>query len=282
MTVIPDLDHNAYLAMPALSVSGMKQLLPPSCPALFRHWRENGRPSKHAYDIGHVAHGLVLGDGPTVVVVNAPDWRGKAAREERDAAYADGLVPVLAHEYEQCAAMAAAVRANKVADALLSHGKPEQTLTWTDPTGVPMRARVDWLPDKRPGRRFIAVDVKTTGGSAHPHEFARAAAKFEYVMQAAHYLDGIKACGLDDDPAFVLVVVETVAPYLVSLVQFGEEDLQIGREKITAAVNIYRGCVESGLWPGYSEDVETIELPAWYRIAHERDVEQEMSLDGSQ
>jgi hypothetical protein len=275
VTVIPNLDHAEYLSMPALSVSGMKQLLPPSCPALFKHWRDNPRPSKHAFDIGHVAHGLILGDGPEVVVIDAPDWRGKAAREERDAAYAESKVPVLAHEYEQCAAMAAAVRSNLLANALLSHGKPEQALTWTDPTGVPMRARVDWLPDKRPGRRFIAVDVKTTGGSAHPKEFAKAAANFLYCMQAAHYLEGIKACGLDDDPAFVLIVVETAAPHLVSLVQFTDEDLQIGREKIAEAVRIYRGCTELNVWPGYSEDIETIEMPVWFRRDHERDTEQE-------
>lgn len=278
MTVIPDVPHNEYLSMPALSVSGMKQLLPPSCPALFRHWRDNPRPSKHAYDIGHVAHGLILGDGPEVVVVDAPDWRGKAAREERDAAYADGKVPVLAHEFDECVVMAASVRANRVADALLSHGKPEQTLTWTHPDGVPMRARVDWLPDARRDGRFTAVDVKTTGGSAHPSEFARQAAKFDYAMQAQHYLDGIRACGLDDDPEFVLIVVETAEPYLVSLVEFTEYDLQIASEKIAEAVNIYRGCVESGVWPGYSPNVETIEMPAWWRIAHENDMDEEIVI----
>lgn len=282
MTVLPNVPHNEYLAMPALSVSGMKQLLPPSCPALFKHWRDNPRPSKHAFDIGHVAHGLILGDGPEVVVVDAPDWRGKAAREERDAAYAEGKVPILAHEYAECVAMAAAVHANSVASILLSGGKPEQTLTWTDPTGVPMRARVDWLPDQRDAHGFTAVDVKTTGGSAHPLEFSRQAAKFEYTMQAAHYIEGIKACGLDHNPEFVLIVVETKAPYLVSLVQFDEYDLQIGREKIAEAVNIYRGCMESGVWPGYSPNIETLEMPAWYRIAHERDVEEEMSLGGSE
>lgn len=278
MTVHPSIPHAEYLSMPALSVSGMKQLLPPSCPALFRHYRDNPQPSKHAYDIGHVAHGLILGDGPEVVVVDAPDWRGKAAREERDAAYAAGQVPVLAHEYEQCAAMAAAVRSNRLADALLSHGKPEQTLTWTDPTGVPMRARVDWLPDGRRDGRYILVDVKTTGGSAHPSEFARTAAKFEYGMQARHYMNGVKACGLDDDPEYVLIVVETSKPHLVSLVEFTEDDLQIAADKIADAVNIYRGCVESGIWPGYSPDIETIEMPAWYRIAHEQAMEEEMSL----
>jgi hypothetical protein len=261
--------------MPALSVSGMKQLLPPSCPALFKHYQENGRPAKHAFDIGHVAHGLILGDGPEVVVIDATDWRTKAAREGKEQAYAEGQVPVLAAEYAECKAMAAAVRANPTAVELLADGKPEQSLMW-ERDGIKMRGRVDWLPNKRPGKQFTAVDVKTTGKSAHPNEFARQAASFEYTMQAAHYLDGIKACGLDDDPAFVLIVVETKAPYLVSLVQFDEYDLQIGREKIAEAVNIYRGCLESGVWYGYSPEIQTIEMPAWYRITHERDTEEEM------
>lgn len=272
---MPDSEYHQH---PALSVSGMKQLLPPSCPALFKHYRDNRRPDKHAFDIGHVTHGLILGEGPEVVVVDADDWRGKAAREARTTAHAAGQVPVLAAEYEQCLAMAASVRRNPVANLLLSDGRPEQSLMWTHPTGVEVRGRVDWLPNARPGRRFTAVDVKTTSGSAHPREFAREAAKFEYAMQAAHYIDGIKACGLDDDPAFVLVVVEKTAPYLVSLVQFDEYDLHIGGEKVAEAVNIYRGCVETGVWPGYSDDVETMEMPAWYRIAHEQATEEEMSL----
>jgi hypothetical protein len=184
---------------------------------------------------------------------------------------------VLAAEYAECVAMAASVHANPLAVDLLSDGKPEQSLMWVR-DGINMRARVDWLPNKRADRRFTAVDVKTTGGSAHPNEFARVAAKFEYGMQARHYLDGIKACGLDDDPAFVLIVVETKAPYLVSLIEFTDDDLQIASEKIAEAVNIYRGCLESGVWSGYSPEVQTIEMPAWYRIAHERDTEEEMSL----
>ena len=278
MTVADNIPHAEYLQMPALSVSGMKQLLPPSCPALFKHYQSNRRPEKRAYDFGHLVHGLVLGDGPTIVTLPYPDWRTKSAQAAAKEAHAAGDVPILWHEFSQGMAAASAVLRNPTAADLLARGRPEQTLTWTDPTGVPMRARVDWLPDKRPGQQFTAVDLKTTGGSAHPSEFARQAAKFEYVMQAAHYMDGIKACGLDDDPAFVLIVVETSAPHLVSLVQFDEYDLQIGREKIAEAVNIYRGCVESGVWPGYSEEVQTIEMPAWYRIAHENDVEEEITI----
>lgn len=278
MTVIPDLPHAEYLRMAALSVSGMKQLLPPSCPALFKHNRENQRPSKRAFDFGHLVHNMVLGEGPEFIPLPFENYLSKAAKAARDEAYAAGQIPILWEEFCRAIECAKVVRSNPLADDLLSHGKPEQSLTWTNPDGVPMRARVDWLPDKRPDRRFTAVDVKTTGGSAHPDEFARQAAKFNYCMQARHYLDGIKACGLDDDPAFVLIVVETNAPHLVSLVQFTEEDLQIAAEKIAAAVQIYRGCVESGTWPGYGEEIATIEMPAWYRMDHERDVIEEMEI----
>src|SRR3954471_5458063 len=100
--VYPDIPELAYhadcVSEGSLSCSGAKKLLPPSCPALFKWERENPPPPKRQFDFGHAAHKLVLGVGPELVGVDAPDWRTNAAKAQRDEARARGAVPLLVHE----------------------------------------------------------------------------------------------------------------------------------------------------------------------------------------
>ena len=248
----------------ALSSSGARRLLPPSCPAKFRHEQLHGRPPKAAFDFGHAAHSLILGVGQPLVIVDAKNWTTKAAKEQRDEAYAAGHVPILVSEHEQVVAMAAAIREHPTAAALLdpSTGAPEQSLYWTDErTGVPLRARLDWLPHVTE-RRMVIPDYKTTI-SADPESIAKSVWTYGYYAQAAFYIDAVHALGLDDDPAFVLICQEKTAPYLVAVVEPDAQALAVGRARNRQAIDIYADCTATDTWPGYSEAVELVSLPRW-------------------
>lgn len=270
--IVDGLPHNEYLSHPALSVSGMKMLLSPGCPALFRYYMDHPRPSKRAYDFGHVVHALVLGDGPQIVPIDADDWRSKDARAQRDEAYAAGQVPILFSEYAEAEACAASVKAHPVAGLLFDAGRAEVSLFWEDEqTGVRMRGRLDWIREKL-GQRVVGVDLKTAA-SADPETFARTAASYGYAQQQAQYEDGIVAAGLDDDPAFLFVVVEKSPPYLVSVIELDPESVRIGRAMNRRAALIYKRCLESNTWPGFGPGVSTVSLPVWWMLQNE-----EMSL----
>ncbi|CAM5249179.1 hypothetical protein SGLAM104S_01579 [Streptomyces glaucescens] len=118
----------------SISSSGLRALLPPGCPAQFKYDRDNPRPPKREFDLGHAAHKLVLGVGEELVFTEYEDWRTKAAREERDAIRYDGGVPLLAHEGEQVQAMAEAIRQHPIAGPLFTPGtgRAELSLYWTD------------------------------------------------------------------------------------------------------------------------------------------------------
>lgn len=274
MTVHPSIPHAEYLSMPALSVSGMKQLLPPSCPAVFRYWRDHKKPSKPAFDFGHLVHYLVLEEGPLFVSIPFDSYRTKAAQKMRDDAYAADTVPVLWEDLGRAMTCAAAVLADPVAASLLSRGRPEVTLTWTDQaTGVPMRARVDWLRDQARGRLW-AIDLKTAV-SADPQTFARHAADFGYHRQQAQYEDGLKACGLSTNPGFLFIVVEVDPPHLVSVISLKADAVALGRDQNAKAARIYKACMESGQWPSYTGgEVAEIELPSWYVRNAEKELEE--------
>lgn len=267
--VYADLPADVYHADPvpggSLSSSGARRLLPPSCPAVFEYERRNPRLSTEEMELGTAAHKLVLGDGPQIVRVEADSWRTKAAREEADAVRANGGIPLLPDDHDKVTAMAGALRGHPIAAALLhpERGKAEQSLFWTDlETGVNLRARLDWLPNPTPGRRLVIPDYKTAR-SADPGHIAKDVASFGYHQQAAWYLDGVTALGLDEDPAFVLVVQEKNPPYLVTVVELDTEALTTGRRLNRRAIDVYHRCVTTGHWPGYADDVVPVSLPTW-------------------
>lgn len=264
---IPDeLYHGDPVPGGSLSSTGARKLLPPSCPAKFR-WEQQHPVHKAVFDLGKAAHLLVLGAGAEIVCIDAADWRTNAAKDQREAARAEGKTPLLPAEYRQVQAMAAALRAHPVASVLFDpeRGSAEQSLFWQDPvTGIWCRSRLDWMRDEIPGQRFIVADYKTAD-CAEPGSFARSAANFGYHQQDAFYCDGVTALGLAEDPAFLFVVQEKAPPYLVSICELTEPDREAGRRLNRLATEIYRDCSEAGVWPGYSTEINHVSLPAWAR-----------------
>lgn len=253
----------------SLSASGAKRLLPPSCPAIFDYERTHGRPEKATFDFGHAAHLHVLGVGAQIVAVDADNWRTKAAQEAKAAAYEDGKTPLLVGDVAVVEAMAAAIRAHPVAAALLNpeNGKAEQALFRQDErTGTWLRSMLDWLPDAGNGR-MIVPDYKTAV-SASPQAFAKAVANYGYHQQDAWYRDMVKNLGLAEEVAFVFIVQEKTAPYLVTVVELDAEAVRIGRELNLEAIDVFAACQTSGRWPGYADDVELIALPQWATYAY--------------
>lgn len=265
--VYPDLPNAVYHADPvpggSLSSTGARAM---TCPAKF-HWdRVHGRAPKRTFDFGHAAHREVLGEGDQVVWIDAEDYRTKAAREARDQAHVEGKVPMLAREREVVEAMAEQIRSHPIASALLNPlgGRPEVSLFWRDPI-VPImrRTRLDWLPQVG-DRRGIFFDYKTCA-SADPEKLQRSIADYGYHQQAAWYLDAVQALGIagTGEPSFLFICQEKDPPYVVTVVEPDSASLRIGRHLNRVAINTYWECKRTGVWPGYSTDVELLALPPY-------------------
>jgi hypothetical protein len=273
--IYDDLDETAYHADEALSASGAKKLLPPSCPAKFRWERDHGQEHKREFDLGRAVHSRVLGIGGEIEVVHkvtrdkqrvpAEDYATKSAQEHRDEIRATGKTPLLAHELAQVEAMTASVRANRTAAALFDPdrgGRPEVSAFWHDDEfGADRRCRFDWLPPSD-GGRLIVPDLKTAM-SSEPKTFSKSAFNFGYPVQAVFYEDGARAHQLAEEFAFIFVAVEKTPPYVVTLFQLDSDSLRIGRAKVDQALSVFAECTATGEWPGYSSDIELISPPAW-------------------
>lgn len=263
-----DLPEAVYHADPvpvgSLSSTGARKLL--ECPAKFHHDRHAKKAPNPTFDFGSAAHKMILGEGPELVVVDADSYRTKDAREARDAAHARDAIPLLPFEYRQIEQMAAVLSEHPVAAKVFSpeRGLAERSLFWTDvDTGVWCRARVDHLPEDEVGAPyFIASDFKTTA-SAQPDKITKAVYDYGYHIQAAWYLEGIRALGIHHSPRMVFVFQEKTPPFLVTVVELDGAALRIGHNQAKQALATYKKCSESGHWPGYSDRVETIALPVW-------------------
>ena len=241
----------------SLSQSGAKTLM--SSPARFAWERDHGRPPKDAYDVGTLAHALILRrSDPRLTVIDAYDWRTKAAQTAKAAAYDAGRVPVHRGDLLAASRIARSVRQHPLASAILTEGEAEVSYYWRDPgTGVTCRARVDWLV---PGKAL--VDVKTVGrvGGSEPAAFGRQCATLDYPLQAAHYIDGWERL------PFIHLVVETEPPHFVLVGQLFDDAIDAGRSRMRRALEVYAERESAGDWPQFDHPhtIADIPVPGWY------------------
>jgi hypothetical protein len=257
--------HGNCTVGPALSASGARILIE-QCPAAF-WWNSPLNPAyvpeqSTTFDLGTAAHAALLEPGSwleRVVIVEADDYKTKAAQQARDAAWAAGKVPLLPKHFDRVEAMRAALLAHPLARLAWSDGAAEQSYIWHDKVmGTWLKARPDFVPDHG---RWI-VDYKTTT-SAHPRAFTRKVFEMGYFQQAAWYLDGIEAVTGKAPSDFFFVAQETAPPYLVSVCKLDQRAVDWGRTLNRRAINLFAECVAANRWPGYAERATTISLPSY-------------------
>ncbi len=220
---------------------------------------------KEAYDIGTIAHALLLeGSNAKVVIVDAADWRTKDAQMRRDAARAEGKLPILAAKWKDVQAMVTAAGAQldqHEPPTPFTGGKPEQTLVWEE-DGVWCRARLDWLHE---GGSYID-DYKTTSLTANPEVWCRSVFSTGAAIQAAFYVRAVRAV-LGVEAVFRWVVQETSPPYALSAISLGPDALTLAEKKVIFAIDLWRECLASGKWPGYPTRTAYATLPPWVEAA---------------
>lgn len=264
--IYPDVPAESYHADPALSSSGARKLIPPSCPAKFQADREAGNLPTRRMEFGTAAHTRHLGIGPKACEIKADDWRSPKRRQEADEARAAGMIPLLTKDLAKMEAMTAALAKHRTAARLFAEGSglPERSLWWQDREfGIMRRARLDWLPHGANGL-VIIPDYKTTG-DASPEAMRRTLARFAYHCQGAWYGAAVQALRPGVETRFVLVAQETDPPYLVACYRLEGRALDEGRYRNRRACEIFRDCTASGVWPGYDpfDGITALSLPGY-------------------
>lgn len=258
-----DITNEVYHAdRSCISVSGMKELL--RSPAHFQSYLTTERKETPALFLGTAIHTRLLEPekfAQTYVAALSSDKRKKDYTDFE--AQAKGY-KILTRD--QCAAfekIAENVMAHASARALIQGGVAEQTLIWQDEeTGLWIKIRPDSLNfDFGDG---VCTDVKSTE-DASAAAFARSCVNYDYDLQAAVYLEGLRVT-YKRDFDFCFLAVEKEAPNDVALYGAPEEMLQRGNRRFRRALRTLRTCIDTGNWPGYQPD-GGYEILDWPRYA---------------
>lgn len=265
-----DYHADAILAEPSLSCSVAQAIVTRSpAHAAVLHPRLSRFPRQRnsdRFDKGRAVHELLLaGDARRFLVVDEEDWRSKAAKADKARAHAEGLIPLLGHQYEECRLIADVAR-DQIAEhpdlaGLLDRAEHREcTVVWREEHpahGFWCRCR----PDIYEGGRI--TDLKVTGTAATPEHWGhRTAWEMLYDFRAAFYRRGwLAATGRDLDYRFV--VIEDEPPYALSLFEMTPKAFQVAGEGVRLALDAWGTCLRSRVWPGYEHFPNWLEPPAW-------------------
>jgi hypothetical protein len=240
---------------PSLTQSAVKTLIERSP---LHAWTDNPRLNPNyerdddtKFDLGNIAHRMVLGRGKDIEVVQFADWRKKEAQAAREAAADAGKIAVLEHQFSQARDMQVAARkqlsSHEDSDAF-SFGCAEVMIAWQE-DGVWFRSLIDWLSDDL----RTVDDFKTTGMSVAPHLIGLRAEAAGWNVQAAFIERGLDI--LDPEGAgrrrYRFIAQETDAPFALTVMHMDEHWMTMGRKKVDVGVALWRHAVTNDKWPGY-------------------------------
>ena len=154
------------------------------------------------------------------------------------------------------------VSTHKSARSLLLSGLVEHTLIWEDPiTGIWLKIRPDNLNNDLDDG--ICTDIKSTE-DASSFAFGRSSVTYDYDLQAAMYLEGLRICfGRDFD--FCFLAIEKEPPYGISMYGAPATMLERGLRRYRYALNVLANCRKTNKWPGYQPDGDfaLLDWPSW-------------------
>lgn len=280
----PELTEAEYHADPApapsLSASIAKLLVDRSpAHAHDAHPRlgRSPRESTDAQEAGTLAHAILLGTSRSVCVIDADNYRSKAAQEQRDAAAAAGAIPVLRLVLDAAHREAESMRA-ALADAGVSlDGQSELSAVWVehayDGTEVWCRSRLDHL--RADGCSI--VDLKRAL-SAHPLACQRRMHGYAYDIQHAAYVSAVEHLRpeLAGRVAMQFAFLEPLPSgrVVVTVVRPTGTMRELGQRRWKRAVDLWAKCLGSGKWPGYTDGPIDVEAAPWALAA---DMDQQLA-----
>lgn len=276
-----DIYHSDPVITPSLSCS-IARLLVRQTPAhaYQRHARFGsiGIVPNAAMDDGSVVHALMSGHEDMIMPIRSvygPKTKRKeliglpvreymtdAAKEERDEIRGLGKIPVLQHrlaELKRC--YGAALKQLQAADdgaCFVTPGRSE-IMAVSCEDGVWFRALADRLPDDP---KLPLGDLKCTEMSAAPGGWERRL-QTEYAFQDAFYRRVFHGAEGFWRPPMRFGVIELEPPHGTVIMAALPALASIAEMEVERAVQRWKQCLATGMWPGYPPHTAWIDATKW-------------------
>lgn len=226
----------------------------------YKAFVEEVQPFDDARNFGEVCHSVLLG-GKNVGVVDAPDWRTKDAREQRELIAKLGKLPVLQRRYDEAQLLAEHVKA----EVSLS-GRSETTALWQC-NGVYCEGRIDHFIETP--KSITIYDFKFINIEATRRACENRFIEYGLDIQHAAYVEAFET--LRPEMAgrikMVFIFVEVDPPNAIRIMPVAGSMRTSGIWRWEKAREIWRDCLEkygtTTPWPGYADNGEAAECPPW-------------------
>ncbi len=213
-----------------------------------------------AMDKGSIIHGLLLGSGQTVAVIQADSFRTNVAKEARDTAYAEGKIPMLEKEMDTILEAVENAKAQilELAPYFFDKHESELSIRWEMDNGVKTQTRFDHITPET-GK---IIDLKSCS-DANPKNLDKKIIDFGYDIQEALYLQCANKAWPEMAGRFTweFIFVELEPPYMISVIETDSSMTWLGESKVRRASDKWAECLESGKYPGYGRQV--VSAPPW-------------------
>lgn len=218
-------------------------------------------------DFGSAAHAVGLGRGADIVEINAKDWRTDAAKDARDTARKQNLIPLLTKELDRVNTAVGALLKNLKLFGVFDEftaAKSEAVLLWQESEHCWCRAMADKLLIDEVNGRARFFDLKFTD-SALPKWLPKHFGEQNYHVQEQWYTHGLEMLRPDlaGRISFTYIMQETEFPFAAVPLEPNGVFRAIGKSKGQRAIATWKECMESNKWPGYTDKMLTLEPSPW-------------------
>ena len=156
-------------------------------------------------------------------------------------------------DYDTCMRMADSAREHPLLQTYLHD--PDTIIEGTGYFGYE-GAECKVRPDLFNTRSGVVIDLKTTQ-EGDPKGFHHSCRRYGYDFQTAFYMEGLRRMGYNPTQ-FIYLCVEKSAPYLTSAYEIDLTQVSRMKVKMGEACRTWVKCMESGVWPGYGDHVQTL------------------------
>jgi exodeoxyribonuclease VIII len=195
----------------------------------------------------------------------------RMTKEYKEWAAAEGVkagarTTIDGEQYQKMVDMSAVLTSYPFARKLLQGGVAEIGYAGTIET-IAGEIEIKMKPDYVNNDKAVIVDLKTAADSSAAG-FARAAASYDYHIQAAFYKDMMQ---LKDATSysFFFVAQETEKPYAVNVFEASDQFINQGKYEYELLLSLYKYCLDNNRWPSYEVfnqnkyGIQQLDLPAY-------------------
>lgn len=239
----------------AISKSGLDQIA--KSPAHYWLYKNAPRETSPAMEFGSAFHTYLL--EPEVfekdfMVVEASTKTTKIYTSAVEANPTKTVI--LAKDLVVLEGMRQSFRNHPLTKKVLENALVERSIFWKDSiTGVECRCRPDVIFGDD-----ILIDLKSTNDAL---DYSRDAFKYRSHVQAAMYMAGYFAETGIRAKEFLFITVEKSAPYGIVTYRASDAFIKAGMDAMNRDLATYARCLETDQWPGYTEEILDLSLPAW-------------------